>query len=180
MNLLKSPGKGSVCLGSSRNHKVPTLGSAHKACSLSLLAVTHGELFALLLFFLSLSSTLCPVLSFFLEPSCWQSHSLCPVLTPQQALPVLNRCSDCHLRRLLPRHPAARQAVPEVSSCWVCRQDPLRTAGSKLGRPRCSTVGRGGWWQLTAPCWGCQELQRRELDQTWGTISCGAVEWLQG
>lgn len=64
MNLLKSPGKGSVCLGSSRSHKVPTLGSAHKACSLSLLAVTHRELFALLLFFLSSPYRPLSVLSF--------------------------------------------------------------------------------------------------------------------
>lgn len=54
MRLLKSPGKGSMCRGSSRGHKVPTLGSAHRACSPSLLAVTQGKLFALLLFLLSL------------------------------------------------------------------------------------------------------------------------------
>lgn len=69
-----------------------------------------------------------------------------------------------------------RLSPDEVSSCWVCRQDPLSTAGSKLERPRCSTVGRDGWWQLTAPCWGVGSCS---IGNNWGTILCGAVEWLQ-
>lgn len=94
--------------------------------------------------FLSLSSTLCPVLSFFLEPSRWQSHRLCRVLTPQQALPVLSHCFDLHLGKFLPGYPLARQFAPR----WVCKQDLLGTADTSWGgqyAAQCEGVG-GRFW----------------------------------
>lgn len=50
----------------------------------------------------------------------------------------------------------------------------------QAGEAKMQHSGQGWLVALTAPCWGCQELQGGELDQTWGTVSCGAVEWLQG
>ncbi|XP_071426076.1 PDZ and LIM domain protein 7 isoform X4 [Pithys albifrons albifrons] len=129
MSLLKSPGKESVCWGGSKCCKVPSVGSAHLAASSSQLAVALGKLFALLLFLLS---SPCPppsgpsIFSVSPEASCSQSCRACPVLTPQQALPVLSHCSYCHLRRVLPRHPPARQPPHplEPPSSPVC--DPVK------------------------------------------------------
>ena len=117
MSLLKSPGKGSMCQGGSRSHEGAHWGSAHLPGLCSLLAVSSGKLFALLLFLLSstppLSSCSLSLLSLSPKPSCWQSRRACPALASVRALPALSHCSDHHLGRVLSGHLPARQAVPK-------------------------------------------------------------------
>ncbi|XP_059681466.1 PDZ and LIM domain protein 5-like [Gavia stellata] len=75
-----------------------------------------------------------------------------------ERLPMPTHCSDCHLGRVLPGLPVARQAVPSQAvptlACPRARcpgQDPLGTAGTKLRRPNRSMVS---WTQ-----WGCRWVQ---------------------
>ena len=118
---------------------MPARGSAHLAGLHSLLAVALGKLFALLLFLFSAPSPL----SLSPKLSCWWSHRACPALALQQALPALSHCSDPHLGRVLPGHPAARQAVP--------RQGIPRQGVPTLGCPYAGCAPGRTHWALLAP-----------------------------